>query len=399
MRALRGEERYRQQIRGELPSGPEDCRSRASGLLRTGLEARAWPELLAAHEAALAHASPVAEGEASLLELKRAMAWRLLSPCRQCWLRCEVDRAGGELGRCELGPELRVYNDFVHFGEEDEVVPTHAVFLAGCNFRCVFCSDGPHVTEPTDDPVTRVATLAARIEDRAAAGVRSLSFIGGVPDVNLAGILDALCLVRGRIPPLVWNSNMSASVEAERVLEGLVDAYIADLKFGGDACAEALAGVSEHQALVLPRIQRAQRSAFVIVRHLLMPGHLDCCAIPVLERLAAAVPGARVELMDQFMRPASMAPEAAPELSGAVAESRVSALRERAEALGLRTRPLIEPGPIPEGTRAPGFASDITIQADGSVVIENLDAGLLGLARDLDPGDPGLAARAQLPDS
>jgi len=395
------------------PKGYADFRARREGRLATGIEAcrrvsvadklaeASYEALREEHQGALRRLRAGELGPAipehdprtprSLLGLKRLMARRLLKPCRQCWLRCEVDRLGGERGLCLLGPELRVYNELLHWGEEQELSPTHAVFLSGCNFRCRFCSDWEHVVEPAADPVMAPGELARRIVSRHREGARTLSFIGGLPEVNLAGILDSLCELPVELgPPLVWNSNMTASWETEELLSGLVDLYLADLKFGNDGCARRLAGVEDHASLVLPRIERARDQAFVIVRHLVMPGHLDCCTLPALNQLAERCgPSLRLELLDQYLpMPQLAGDQRAPELRRRARPDEAARARDHAEAIGFT---LSEPQPKPfevggeDASRGGEGGLRIHVSADGEVVIEHLEPGLVQLVRSLDP--------------
>lgn len=379
-------ETFRARCRGEAPAAAALARRVAVSvpLVETD-EQTLW----SAHREAMERyrSGDFSEGpvETSLLDLKVELGQRLLGPCRLCWLRCPVDRRAGETGACGLGAALRPYQDFVHLGEELELIPTHAIYLAGCNYRCVYCSDWSHVDRPQDDPQVEGARLARSIEARRAEGALSVSFIGGLPDVNLAGILRALGRVEASVP-VVWNSNMSGTPEAHDLLEGVVDAYVADLKYGAEPCAHAGSGVKDSLGVVQRNLRRAGGEAYLIVRHLVLPDHVDCCALPVLDWLAAELPGVRVNLMDQY-RPI-------PEVRGTPWDRRPSPQEleralghARALGLDLRGPGRIEPSqrgrPLPTepvGTQVDSF---IEIGPDGRVVIENLSPELAALAREL----------------
>lgn len=330
----------------------------------------------------------------NLLDLKAKLADDLLAPCRLCWRECDVDRKNGELGDCKLGAEIRCYNEFIHYGEELEIIPTHAVFLSGCNFRCRFCSDWDHVVKVGEDPLINATNLAARIDERQKQGSQTLSFIGGTPDVNLAGILECLTKL-SQSPALVWNSNMTWSTQSEPLLQGLVDAFIADWKFGNDRCGKKLAGIEKHQSLVPPRILRVAQKTFTIVRHLVMPGHIDCCTTPVLERLRDKAPELRLNLMDQYQSvPITSALKNDP-LSKSLNPEDFLIAKTCAEDFGLslesrepaRALEVLETEVKKESL---AFESKITITADGDLVIENLDASMIELANLLAPNDQSL---------
>ncbi len=404
-------ERFARRARGEEPAGYRQAAAAAAGLplgaLTTADEASLW----AAHRTAMGAvrrgtpSSPDA-GEASLLDLKVELGQRLLGPCRLCWLRCPVDRRPGApspgTGACGLGAGLRPYQDFLHLGEELELIPTHAVYLAGCNYRCAYCSDWTHVDRPGQHAEVAPERLARSLEARREAGALSVSFIGGLPDVNLPAILQALQRTAASVP-VVWNSNMSATPEAHDLLEGVVDAYVADLKYGSEACARAGSAVKGSLAVAQENLLRVAGEAYLVVRHLVLPGHVECCALPALDWLAEHLPGVRVNLMDQY-RPV-------PEVAGTAWDRRPSAAelapaREHAARLPLD---LVGPGrvePPPRPTRgralpraaAAGFDDRITIDPDGGVTIENLSPELAPLLQALGDLDPDLLERVRAGD-
>ena len=201
-----------------------------------------------------------------------------------CAARCGVDRFAGAQGHCGLGEDGRVYKEYLHYGEEACLVPSHTIYLTGCNFRCSFCSDAAPVTEPalhgaSMDP----KKLAARISQRRKEGAKNVNFVGGLPDVNILYILRVLlhCPTDTHV---VWNTNLWTTPEAIEKLTGIVGTWLVDYKFGDDRCAQKLAGVQ----------------GYVMVGHLLMPGHFTCCTVPVLRWLHAHHPAIPVNLMTQF---------------------------------------------------------------------------------------------------
>ncbi len=316
----------------------------------------------------------------SLLDMKRERARQLLAPCRLCALECGVDRTKGPAGVCGLGPGLGRYLDFVHEGEEPEISPTHAILLSGCSYRCAYCSDWEHVVEPERAPAATAEEIARSIERRRAQGVASVSFIGGEPLVNLPGILDALALVETSVP-VVWNSNMHAGPETLELLEGVVDCYVADLKHGDDACARAVARAPRYLEVVLPAIERASRDAFTIVRHLVLPGHVECCTLPALRLLRGL--DVRVNLMGQY-RPTENV--RGTSLDRRPSEDELARAREAAAA-PLQPPPAerrgdrggaaaLVPDPIP-------FVSGIWIDEDGKVTVENLSPELAQILKEL----------------
>ena len=80
----------------------------------------------------------------------------------------------------------------------------------------------------------------------------------------------------------------------------MFDVWLADYKFGNDACAQRLAKVPDYIRVVRENLLWASEHSELIVRHLLMPGHVECCWRPVAEWLAAELPGVKVNLRSGF---------------------------------------------------------------------------------------------------
>jgi putative pyruvate formate lyase activating enzyme len=83
-------------------------------------------------------------------------------------------------------------------------------------------------------------------------------------------------------------------------LDGLFDVWLADFKFGNDGCARRLARIDPYRRVVEENLLWANEHAELIVRHLLMPGHVECCWAPIAEWLASELPGVKVSLRSGF---------------------------------------------------------------------------------------------------
>lgn len=228
----------------------------------------------------------VQDGEASLLALKIELARRMLSPCRLCSQRCGVDRAQGERGRCQLGIAATVAEQMVHIGEESPINPCLLLNLAGCGLHCRFCQQG-HLLDPDSvEGVPLDASLWAMLDTT---GARSLAFAGGNPDESLYAILQFLAAAPTDWSlPIVWNCHGAATLETVALLDGVVDAYVPDFKYGAEACGRQLSGIPDYPATALAAvIAMLAQGVPVIVRVLVLPGHDTCCHLPVLQRLAS----------------------------------------------------------------------------------------------------------------
>jgi putative pyruvate formate lyase activating enzyme len=218
-----------------------------------------------------------------------------MRPCRLCEVRCGVDRLAGERGPCGVGRQARVYNAFVHIGEEPELSPCLAVFLTGCNFRCAFCSDGAEV----DDPGLGVPLDPQALAERAR-GLRTVEFVGGLPDVNLLSVAQCAQALPADMQ-IALNTNGWFTPEALEAMQGWVHWLVPDLKFGPGNCARELAEIPDYWSILTRNLLLATAGPFrLLVRHLLMPGHLQCCTRPALGWLAERLPDTRVNLMTGY---------------------------------------------------------------------------------------------------
>lgn len=261
-----------------------------------------------AHTEALARPDRPESGEptVSLLDLKSELAHRILKKCSLCEIRCGVDRTSGESGRCGvLGP--RISSEFIHMGEEPDLVPSYTIFFSGCTFNCVFCQNWDISTRPDSGDTIDAPDLARAIERRAGLGAkisesgraRNVNWVGGDPTSNLPFILDVLRECKANIPQ-VWNSNMYLTESAMSLLDGIVDVYLTDFKYGNDKCALRLSNVPNYMEVVGRNHLLGRGHAEMIVRHLVLPGHIDCCTKPALAWIANNLHEVKVNVMAQY---------------------------------------------------------------------------------------------------
>jgi len=274
-------------------------------------------ELWTKHDSALLGEGQSAEG-ISCLDLKAELAKRMLTKCRLCERRCGANRSAGEKGHCGV-VEPRISSEFIHLGEEPDLVPSYTIFFSGCTFECVFCQNWDISTRPTSGIQLRPDTVARMIEEKggsrshkgermmAAHSARNVNWVGGDPTSNLPFILEVLRDCGANIPQ-VWNSNMYLAEESMKLLDGVIDVYLTDFKYGNDKCALRLSNVPDYVRIVGRNHLLARRQAEMIIRHLVLPGHVECCSRPVLNWIAENMGSVKVNVMAQY-RPAHRAKE------------------------------------------------------------------------------------------
>jgi len=238
------------------------------------------------------------EGSTTLLDLKAELARRALRSCDLCERRCRVDRVAHEKGHCGV-LESRICSEFLHLGEEPDLVPSYTIFFAGCTFNCVFCQNWDISTRPDAGTQIEAGGLARMIEARAEGGARNVNWVGGDPTSNLPFILETLRQCTADVPQ-VWNSNMFATERTMGLLDGVIDVYLTDFKYGNDRCAMRLSDVTDYMRVVTRNHLLARKQAEVIIRHLVLPNHLECCTAPVLKWISENMDDVKVNVMSQY---------------------------------------------------------------------------------------------------
>ncbi|HLJ10311.1 MAG TPA: radical SAM protein [Planctomycetaceae bacterium] len=227
-------------------------------------------------------------------------ARRHLGECRLCEHRCGANRLAGGRGPCHAGASARVFRHRVEYGEELQLVPSHLFYVSGCDLRCMFCIAEENAFDPGRGETLNTADFAAAVAWGRTQGARNVQWVGGEPTIHLPAILEAMAGCP-ELPPIVWKSDFHGTPEAFALLDGIVDVYVADFKFGNDACANRIAGVENYLAVVARNLRIAGAAADLIVRHLLLPGHFDCCYRPIVRWMQQNLPFTKFSVRDGYM--------------------------------------------------------------------------------------------------
>jgi putative pyruvate formate lyase activating enzyme len=281
------------------------------------------------------------------LAVRVKTAQKHLRACRLCGWDCGIDRAQ-ELGPCRTGTAARVATSYVHFGEEAPLTGQHgsgAIFFANCDLRCQFCQTWRWNIKGQGREVTpgQLATLMLDLQTKGANNINLVTPTHVVPQ-----ILAALRIAadEGLRLPLVWNSGGYDSPETLALLDGVVDIYLPDMKYADATLARRLSGVSDYprvnQAAVLEMHRQvghltvnaqgiAERG--LLVRHLVMPGHIQNTRATLRWLADNLGPKSYLSLMDQY-RPAYRA-STHPELAAPLTADEYAQAHAYALGLGL----------------------------------------------------------------
>ncbi|MCI8839582.1 MAG: radical SAM protein [Oscillospiraceae bacterium] len=267
--------------------------------------------------------------------------------CTLCPRQCGAlrDELHGE-GFCRM-PSLPVCaRAALHFWEEPCIsgqTGAGTVFFSGCTLGCVFCQNRPISRENFGKTLTpdELYAVFGRLADQGAACIEL------VTPTHFTHVLAKV--LERPVPgglPVVWNSGGYERRPALRTLEGRIDVYLPDLKYLTPALAEKYSGAADYpeaaQAAILEmyrqrgpaRIEGGLLKSGVLIRHLILPGHVGE-AKRVMDWVAEAFPPGAVlfSLMAQYTPVGP--PDGFPELGRPLRPSELRAARAYMEGLGL----------------------------------------------------------------
>lgn len=227
-------------------------------------------------------------------ELKRRSdaLWGMLKSCTVCPKDCRVNRLEGKLGYCLAGSDPIVSSAVPHFGEEPALTGTRGVgniFFGNCNLRCVYCQNWQISQRWKEQRGNRMSCeelgrLMVRLQER---GVHSIGFVSPThfaPQIVRA-LLTAVPL--GLRLPLIYNTGGYDSGEVLRLLDGVIDIYLPDMKYSRDDFAEKLSVAKNYVEVSRAAVAEMYRQVGnlrmdengvaergLIIRHLILPNGL-----------------------------------------------------------------------------------------------------------------------------
>ena len=280
--------------------------------------------------------------------------------CRLCPRECNVDREQGKTGYCGVGATLRVARAALHKWEEPCIcgdAGSGTVFFSGCPLKCVYCQNHTIAIGQagTDITTERLCKIFLELQEKGACNINLVT-----PTHYIPQIIPALQQAKsnGLRLPVVYNTGSYEKVETLRLLEGLIDIYLPDLKYVSSRLSArysnapnyfetAKAAIAEMfrqtgSPVIDPSSDLMKRG--VIVRHLMLPGQFADSRRVVKYLYQTYQDQVFISIMSQYTPVASFS--AMPELNRRVSHKEYNALVAYCIALG------IENGFIQEGDTA-----------------------------------------------
>ncbi|MBI4390136.1 MAG: radical SAM protein [Nitrospinae bacterium] len=284
------------------------------------------------------------------LDARAESAYEIYRECRVCPHACGVDRTRGETGFCRQSDRLTVSSFVQHFGEEIPLTGTRGVgniFVSSCNMLCDYCQNY-QISQYRLGSEYDYSAVADEMLKLQALGVHYIGWVS--PSHAVPGLLKSFAIARrqGLTLPIVYNTNGYDAVPTLKLLDGIVDIYLPDLKYASNAVAREYSHIKDYadfsRDAVLEMFRQAGPLTFdgegmavsgVMVRHLVLPGDLagtweTLCFIAL--EMSSQIP---LSLMSQY-RPVHKALDN-PQLSRMITKNEYAEALRMAEELGFET--------------------------------------------------------------
>lgn len=249
-------------------------------------------------------------------------AYQRLESCVLCPRACRVNRLAGEKGICQTGALAMVSSYGPHFGEERPLSGwrgSGTIFFTRCNLKCVFCQnhDISQTSAGEELKPEQLAEIMLRLQSYGCHNINLVSPTHVVPQILAATWIAA---DSGLNIPIVYNTGGYDSVSTLRLLDGVIDIYMPDMKYADADTALRYSGIRSYPQVNRAAVKEMHRQVGdlqldehgiavrgLLVRHLILPNRLAGSA-KIIEFLAREIsPATYLNLMDQY-RPEYLAP-------------------------------------------------------------------------------------------
>jgi len=244
---------------------------------------------------------------------------RVLGECRLCPRACRVNRTAGETGFCGLAGDVILSHALPHQGEEPILSGTRGagtLFFSSCNLKCLYCqnhqiSQDKEESRAEAPSPEALARIYRSLQDR---GVHNLNWVtpSHVVPWALQGLREAASL--GVDLPLVYNTSGYDALATLKALEGVVDIYLADLRYGDDEAAMRCSGAPDYVPAARAAIREMARQVGtenslgpdgllrrgLVIRLLVLPNDLASIRETLAFLKAELGTGVRIALMSQY---------------------------------------------------------------------------------------------------
>ena len=215
-------------------------------------------------------------------------AWQMLASCEICPRRCKVNRLKGERGICRTGERAIVYSFMAHHGEEPPISGTRGsgtIFFANCNMSCAYCQNF-QFSQTGEGRELATGELASLMLELQQGGCHNINLV--TPTHVMPQILKALLIAQeeGLSVPIVYNTSGYELPEVIAMLDGIVDVYLADMRYSDPALSKKYSGAADYPQVNQASVKEMHRQVGIfhmhdeiahkglIIRHLVLPHNI-----------------------------------------------------------------------------------------------------------------------------
>lgn len=286
------------------------------------------------------------------------------SPCSLCPRNCGALRACSQTGVCGGGASLRIARASLHYWEEPPISGnggSGTIFFSGCPLKCVYCQNHEISTGNFGLEVTfeRLVEIMLELQDQ---GAHNINLVTATQYAHVLPSAISAARARGLSIPIVYNTSGYETKAAVHALGDVVDIWLTDFKYARAALAQRLSKAGDYPAVARTALvamvaevgRRGGASTAedglmqrgIIVRHLVLPGHIDdSCS--VLDEIWDAVGDVPISVMNQYT-PNACARALGGELSRPVSAEEYEIVLDHADDLGFTTMFWQEGGAVSE---------------------------------------------------
>ncbi len=237
-----------------------------------------------------------------------------LTVCDLCPQNCRVDRTAGETGECGITDRMLVASCNLHYGEEPPLSGDRGsgtIFFSGCSLSCRYCQNYPLSQQLVGSPfeIEDLAQAMLKLQKRGAHNINLVT-----PDHVIGHIVKAIGLAvgDGLTIPIVFNSSGYQKLSTVKLLEGIVDIYLVDMRYADNEIARNCSKAKKYKEVNRAAVKEMFRQVGnlvlrggiavrgILVRHLVLPENWSGSQ-EVFRYLADEIsPKVYVSLMSQY---------------------------------------------------------------------------------------------------
>jgi putative pyruvate formate lyase activating enzyme len=215
--------------------------------------------------------------------------FKILENCRLCPRKCNVNRLKNERGYCGLGYLPMISSYHPHFGEEKPLVGKNGsgtIFFTSCNLSCVYCQNY-EISQFRIGKEISFEELSDIMIELQKIGCHNINLVTPTPQVPQIIKSLSIAIEKGLKIPLVYNTNTYDNVEILKLLDGIIDIYLPDLKYSEDEIAFKYSNAKNYFEIMKKNVKEMYRQVGnlildengiaikgLIVRHLVLPNNL-----------------------------------------------------------------------------------------------------------------------------